>query len=282
MRNLNPFQSTLMTSPDFQSDVDPAAWLTTPPTPPLPPRPRRRKVWWIEVAKFVGIFAFFMTVLSLIVMTPTIYQRVSYWFFGPQFESTSDAKLPTNTDNDTGIQAALDVFAGDEFVPAVDTIIIPKIGVNAPIVYMQSRDNAQILEDIKRGVGHYPDTALPGRVGNTFLTGHSSYYWWSDGQYKQVFALLDQLTIGDLVYIYYQGDRYVYRINHSQVVLPAQVEVLAQGTEPTLTLMTCTPLGTSWKRLIVSADLVGRPPVDLDALRDFGQLPPLPTILPLY
>lgn len=251
----------------------------SPPVQPQAPysRPPRRFV--VELAKFLGIFLFFFCVLSLIVMGPTIYTNLSYYFFDPQ---DNKYNLPVAVDNDLGdIEDLAEFFELQEFIPPEDTIVIPRINVDAPIVYMDSTDNRDILEAIKDGVGHYPGTAMPGRIGNSFMTAHSSYYWWSGGEYNQVFALLDKLVPGDLVYIYYDGGKYIYRIRKSFVVHPTDVDVLTQGDKPILTLMTCTPLGTNLRRLIVQADLVGRPPVDTTDFRDFQQIPETPVILPL-
>ncbi len=245
--------------------------------PAYPPRPRR---FGVELLKFFGIFAFFFVLLTLIVMAPTFYTNISYMIFGA---AENKYELPvTVPDTAADIGNLADFWEAQEFVPAGDTIIIPKINVDAPIIYMESGENKQILEDIKYGVGHYPNTAMPGQVGNVFMTGHSSYYWWSGGEYNQIFALLDKLKAGDLVYIYYDGGKYIYRVKESFVVNPSQVNVLENTNEPILTLMTCTPLGTNLRRLIVRADLVGRPPVDTTDFRGVVNIPEIPIILPLY
>lgn len=260
---------------DINSPID---WY--PPTPPTP-SPRRRPVWK-KLLKFFGLFLSFFVVLVLVVMGPTIYTTLSYYFTAPAEEYSAKYELPVSVSDDLrDIQEVADLLDQRSLVPAQDTIIIPKLNVDAPIVYPTESSNTAILEAIKDGVAHYPNTAMPGRVGNSFLTAHSSYYWWSGGKYNQIFALLDRLQPGDLVYIYYQGGRYVYRINRSFIVNPDQVEVLNQTANPILTLMTCTPLGTNLRRLIVQADLVGRPPVDADAFMPFQQIPKLPTILPV-
>ena len=50
---------------------------------------------------------------------------------------------------------------------------------------------------------------------------------------------------------------------------------------PTLSIMTCTPLGTNLKRLVVRADLISTPPIDYDKLNTFVDIPQIPIILPL-
>jgi LPXTG-site transpeptidase (sortase) family protein len=143
---------------------------------------------------------------------------------------------------------------------ASNRLSIPKIGVDAPIVW--NADPANILSDLQKGVAHYVGTALPNmREGNVFITGHSSNFVWDRSPYNHIFANLDKLVAGDLIGLTYEGTRYVYRVKGSVVVRPQEVEVLAQTTDPTLSLMTCTPVGTNLRRLIVRADLIRATPL---------------------
>ena len=50
------------------------------------------------------------------------------------------------------------------------------------------------LEDLAAGVGHYPATALPGRIGNFAVAGHRA----TNGE---PFAALDQVRAGDAVVV---------------------------------------------------------------------------------
>ena len=140
-------------------------------------------------------------------------------------------------------------------VPPDPTITIPKINVHAPVIYEENtRNENQILTDLQSGVVHYAYTALPGQPGNAVIFGHSSEDWWVPGNYKFVFVLLDKLQTGDQFSVDYQSKRYVYQVTGSKVVEPTDLSVLDQNVStPTLTLITCTPPGTSWKRLVVTA-----------------------------
>ncbi len=150
--------------------------------------------------------------------------------------------------------------------PPDNRIIIPKLGKNVPIVEIpdseiQSEDwtdlNEDVLEALKDGVVRYPGTAIPGQIGNTFITGHSSYYFWDEGDYKEVFALLPQLEIGDEVTLYYNQQKFTYRISEKREVSPSDVDVLDQPNDKKqLTLMTCTPVGTNLRRLILVGELI--------------------------
>lgn len=138
-------------------------------------------------------------------------------------------------------------------VPPDPTITIPKLNVHAPVIYENTRDESQVLTDLQSGVVHYAGTANPGQPGNAVIFGHSSEDWWVPGNYKFVFVLLDKLQPGDQFSVDYQSTRYVYQVTGSKVVEPTDLSVLEQTPTPTMTLITCTPPGTSWKRLVVTA-----------------------------
>jgi len=149
-----------------------------------------------------------------------------------------------------------------EVSPIDDRIIIPRINQNIPIVRVSSdsllRRDWNTLEDemqaaLQEGVVHYPGTSLPGNGGNTVITGHSSYFPWDPGRFKDVFALLHDVEIGDKIVVYYNQDKYIYEISDIETVSPDNIEVLKQTPDDKLTLITCTPVGTNVNRLIVKA-----------------------------
>lgn len=143
----------------------------------------------------------------------------------------------------------------DKNAPA--KIIINSVNVSAPVIYDQTivNENA-FLQALQRGVVHYPNTAFPGQTGNMVLFGHSSSQWWAPGDYKYIFTLLDKVKQNDLIFVEYQGVRYIYRVYNSQVVPPTDLSVLNQGSRNILTLMTCSPIGTNTNRLIVRAQQI--------------------------
>ena len=139
-------------------------------------------------------------------------------------------------------------------------LTVPKINVNAPIIFEPSLAEQAIQNSLRNGVVHYATTARPGEPGNSVIVGHSSNDWWEPGNYKFVFVLLDKLVAGDKISVSYQGKYYVYEVYESKVVEPTDLSVLAQSPSHELTLLTCTPPGTSWKRLIVKAKQVSPQP----------------------
>ncbi|OGC82721.1 MAG: hypothetical protein A2788_00305 [Candidatus Abawacabacteria bacterium RIFCSPHIGHO2_01_FULL_46_8] len=138
--------------------------------------------------------------------------------------------------------------------PSDDRIVVPRLGINVPLVHSISLEDKQVMKDLEKGVVHVVNTADPGEVGNVFITGHSSYYPWAAGNYKSVFALLDKLNTGDKIALYRQGEKYIYQVRGQRIVDADDLSVLEQrSSERKLTLMTCYPLGTNSKRLIIDA-----------------------------
>lgn len=160
-----------------------------------------------------------------------------------------------------------------EIAPSDNRIVIPRINQNIPIARVSSaslikRDwdalEKEMQDALQNGVVHYPGTSLPGQTGNVVITGHSSYFPWDPGRFKDVFALLHDVVVGDRLVVYYEQDKYLYEIIETKVVLPKDVEVLKQTPEDQLTLITCTPVGTNLKRLIVSAKPIAINDVELE------------------
>jgi LPXTG-site transpeptidase (sortase) family protein len=175
------------------------------------------------------------------------------------FES-DNTKLETSSDPE--IQKKQIPELNLDIAPSDNRIIIPRIDQNIPIVRVSSEHlinrDWDALEDemqdaLKGGVVHYPGTSLPGETGNVVITGHSSYFPWDSGRFKDVFALLEDVVEGDKIVIYYEQDKYIYIIDKKEIVMPNDIEILKQTPQDKLTLITCWPVGTNLKRLIVQA-----------------------------
>ncbi|MBW4061947.1 class D sortase [Candidatus Saccharibacteria bacterium] len=180
----------------------------------------------------VGIFLLILIVFK----SPVILSQISYAFH----KTPATASIPASN-------------AAASIIPTDPSITIPKINVHAPVVYEPSTNETTFENALQNGVVHYGNTAVPGQNGNVAIFGHSSNDWWQPGNYKFVFVLLDKLAPGDQILIDYQGTRYTYEVTGSSVVDPTDVAVLNATPTPTLSLITCTPPGTSWKRLVVTA-----------------------------
>jgi sortase A len=231
--------------------------------------------------KTAGLFLLAGLAVYLIIVAPSLWVKISYFFSHLGEENVAEKVIeikPLAPTLSGAVSAALKeepvsiIATTEEKVATLDQaelelednhLLIPKIGVKAPIVWNTSSDEQIMLDNLRHGVVHYGFTSKPNtESGNVFITGHSSYYWWDNGQYKTVFALLNQLVPGDQVFLQYQGLIYVYEVEEAVVVRPSQVEVTDQTDEPYLSLMTCTPVGTALNRLVVKSKLARAYPVE--------------------
>lgn len=159
--------------------------------------------------------------------------------------------------------------SADTKVSSDPRLIIPKINVDVPVLYDVGSDYDSQMAAMAKGVAHFSipgANAHPGEVGNTVLSGHSSNDLFDGGDYKFIFAQLEKLENGDTLYANYNGTRYTYVVTKKEVVKPTEVSKLVYSTtKPVMTLITCTPLGTSTNRLLVTAEQVSPDPATATA-----------------
>ncbi|MBN1779362.1 MAG: sortase, partial [Candidatus Buchananbacteria bacterium] len=141
-----------------------------------------------------------------------------------------------------------------EKVDGPNRLVIDKIDVEIPIV--EGKNEKQSL---LAGAWHMPNTADPNEIGNMVIAGHRYY---KKPPAKDTFFNLDKLNIGDNFKIVWNGDLVDYKITEIKTVSPTQTEVLDESNEKKVTLITCTPLYSSQKRLIV----IGQPTDQADSL----------------
>lgn len=127
---------------------------------------------------------------------------------------------------------------------------IPSINVSDAAV-------SNIDTDLTKHLVQFNSDSFPGTLGNVVIFGHSTLpQLFKDTDYKTIFSTLYKLKVGDTIDIMYENKKYVYRVMQSLVVDADDTSVLAQDLSgSTITLITCTPPGTVWKRLVVKAKL---------------------------
>lgn len=136
-------------------------------------------------------------------------------------------------------------------------LIIPRLGINVPIIKdVNGQSKEEYFKKLEHGIAHYQGTALPGQIGNTFLFGHSSFLENASGDYKTVFEHLDKVEPGDQIFVYYEGNKYEYRVNEELIVEPTEMSILDSHGLKELTIMTCWPAGTIEKRYVVKTELI--------------------------
>lgn len=138
-------------------------------------------------------------------------------------------------------------------------LVIERIGINTPVVADVSVTNlAAYTEALKSGVAHAVSSAYPSEdPGNTYLFAHASINFWELGKYATTFNLLKKLEVGDRIHVFYKDKVFVYRVVNREVLKGWNTYPLTRPViEPTLTLQTCDPPGTTINRFVVTATLL--------------------------
>lgn len=163
-------------------------------------------------------------------------------------------------------EAKYSVLPKKESIKPIDEefgIVIPKIRANAKIIDNVDPYNPKEYQwALTKGVAHAKNTAYPGSAGNSFIFAHSSVDWYIANRYNSVFYLLHKLEKGDKIEVYYQKNKYTYKVVEKKLVEPSEVSYLSPNyslltnSSSLLTLMTCWPPGTNIKRLIIVSQIV--------------------------
>ncbi len=160
-----------------------------------------------------------------------------------------------------------DIIAGakEQVLVPPDTqfsIIIPKLGATAKIwPNVDPLKEDDFLPKLQSGVAHAKGSVFPGMEGNVYLFAHSTDNFWDVGRYNAVFYLLKDMQPGDAISVYFENTRYNYKVDHTVIKDPSDVDLLIHSQVPgkeQLILQTCWPPGTTWKRLFVIATPEGK------------------------
>lgn len=178
---------------------------------------------------------------------------VAYLLWGTGlYEARQQSRLEDSFRSQVEAQARVD---GNESPSATDTtpppppqgdavgiIKIPRIGMERVVV------EGVGLGDLRKGPGHYPDTPLPGELGNSAIAGHRTTY-------GAPFNRLDELQTGDRILVTTLRSTFTYRVTETKIVKPSAFEVLNSTPDARLTLTTCEPKYSARQRLVVVATL---------------------------
>lgn len=224
----------------------------------------------VLLIRFFGYALFLSGLITFtIIFGPIIQAEFNYRidkFVGVKRTVSQAVQTPSPNPNDPKTQDSQDGF-GDiqvEQLTIVPTstkfgIVIPKINANADVVAnVNAGSEKEYSQALYKGVAHAAGTNFPGEVGNTYLFSHSTDAPWNVVRFNAVFYLLRELEPGDSVVLFYNDRRYDYIVFDKQVVGANDVSFLTNiYNQPVLTLQTCDPPGTLFRRLVVRAKLAG-------------------------
>ena len=150
-----------------------------------------------------------------------------------------ESQLAEGDNENTEEEVNLDSING--YTP-IAIMEIPSIKLKQPVV-------EGITEDvIKYFLGKFPESTMPGEVGNFAVAGHRV------SDFTDAFINLYKVKPGDDVIVTTKDGKYTYEVEESFIVEPEQVEVLENADYEKITLITCT-IGSK-RRVIVTGKLI--------------------------
>jgi LPXTG-site transpeptidase (sortase) family protein len=133
---------------------------------------------------------------------------------------------------------------------------LPTLGIKLPIVGVRLEQGLWNIDWLWDQAGWLEYTAYPTYSGNSVITAHVVL---SDGK-PGPFAKLNDLRIGEYVFVDYNGYRYIYKVRSSYKVKPDDIGILRHKERPWLTLVTCADYDeetqTYRQRVVVQAELI--------------------------
>lgn len=167
---------------------------------------------------------FTLPVVAAVPSSPTSYQPSSWFPAAKPFAQSVTSNLKTYT------------------------VSIPKLKIDTATVEIGG-------DDLKKSLIAWPTSAAPGDYGVNIVFGHSELPQFANPKdYSGIFTHIMELADGDVIYVDYDGVRYKYVVFDRQVVDPDNLSVLEQRFDDRyLSLITCVPPGTLWKRGVVKA-----------------------------
>ena len=209
------------------------------------------------------ICAFVMALSGVVIIFSTVFPILSYeWEASQKYpilisplvnKDTGSFKFSEKdyTKAENWFEGVVPDFSADGIT--YFTLSIPKLRIEVATVIIGG-------DDLSDHLIQFPGTALPGKVGNSVIFGHSILPQYYDPEnYLAIFSTLPTLEKGDEVIIDSDGITYKFIVREMFEVRPTDIQILEQNTSSSyLTLVTCTPPGHPLKpkRLIVRAELV--------------------------
>jgi sortase A len=221
-----------------------------------------------KIIRLLGL----MLVLTGILITGYIFLPLLSWqiYFAPIFASQNiAAPIPQTTivsaaSFQTLLSQATDSLTGVDYTNADNWFpnfkhqkngsqTVQKYSLSIPKLNIKNAVVSTVDTDLANHLVNYDGTAIPAGKGNAVVFGHSTLPQLYDAKnYKTVFTYLYELTPGDEIILNVANIVYKYRVENITVVDPNNTSILQQNFDDSyLTLVTCTPPGTIWKRLAV-------------------------------
>lgn len=218
-----------------------------------------------KIKPFLKIAATVVAILGILIIA---YASIKYAAHFPQIENTPDITVnqsqPQHETNrnkildkeKSGTESTLDNKESHkddsiillypqrpEIGDNMGQIDIPNVNVSLPIIH--GTDD----EQLKKGVGHYPGSVLPGEPDHSILSGHRD----------TVFRELEDISLKDTIIISTSAGTFTFEVIDKYIVDAEDTTVIKPTSEATLSLTTCYPfdyIGDAPERFVVHSTLI--------------------------
>nr|WP_195955375.1 class D sortase [Clostridium saudiense] len=189
--------------------------------------------------KFRKIIGVLLILIGVGIIGTVAYKKIVTSQKQNELLEAFESQLAEGDNENTEEEVNLDSING--YTP-IAIMEIPSIKLKQPVV-------EGITEDvIKYFLGKFPESTMPGEVGNFAVAGHRV------SDFTDAFINLYKVKPGDNVIVTTKGGKYTYEVEESFIVDPEQVEVLENADYEKITLITCT-IGSK-RRVIVTGKLI--------------------------
>ncbi|MFA5933128.1 MAG: sortase [Microgenomates group bacterium] len=164
--------------------------------------------------------------------------------------------------NHNGLRFQVDAIQTEkrQLIPNDDQfgIVINKIAANGKVQEFDVVNNNLSLEYfLQRGLVHLSDSARPGSIGNVVIITQTSGGWYWYTRTNPEFYLIYKLMPGDVIEVFYKGERFDYIVTENSWVSEKRLEnYTAASDQKILTILSGWPPGTMMFRLVVQAKMI--------------------------
>ena len=193
------------------------------------------------MGKVRRIFGLLLIIIGIVIIVNVVYKKIVTSQKQNEILEVFESQLVDAKNNKEDENEPVKIEAINGHMP-VAIIEIPSIKLKQPVV-------EGITEGvIKYFLGKFPESSMPGEVGNFAVAGHRV------SDFTDAFINLYKVKTGDEVIVTTVDGRYTYEVDNSFIVDPDQVEVLEKADYEKITLITCT-IGSK-RRVIVTGRLI--------------------------
>jgi len=210
-----------------------------------------------EIKRFLGFFFFLFFIILIAINWGTVkgvfnYKTV-YKDIADSFKNRTEKGISITVPG-IALEAKEKEFP---YTEKADSVEIPKIGITAPLIFVESEKEEDYKAPLLKGVVHYYQSAIPGEAGQTIILGHSAPSGWPKINYDWVFSNLNGLNTGDEVFVNYKNHRYHYMVS-GKFFLDKGEEIPSNNltnSKNVLILISCWPPGVNQRRIAIQAEL---------------------------